>query len=174
MLEQDWQNNSIVQSCFNILYTAWRVDRGCSRMIEYAKPDLIRQPVHGIVVTSLFNFVISSFLTTCSIMHEYGCRFMMIVPTTLFKSVRPSSHEQSVPTCMNKPELNWTPLFSQGSPISDNTCHCYQQEPDIPFYKQILNDNNHVQACVFTCVDGDLQSGLRLRWRLMWRTYVTG
>ena len=53
MLERDWQNNSIVQSCFNILYTAWRVDRGCSRMIEYAKPDLIRQPVHEIVVTSL-------------------------------------------------------------------------------------------------------------------------
>ena len=29
-----------------------------------------------------------------------------MVPTTLFKSVRSSSHEQSVPTCMNKPVNN--------------------------------------------------------------------
>ena len=41
-------------------------------------------------------------LTTCSIMHEHGCWFIMMVPTTLFKFVRSSSHEQSVPTCMNK------------------------------------------------------------------------
>ena len=30
----------------------------------------------------------------------------MMVPTTLFKSVRSSSHQQSVPTCMNKPVNN--------------------------------------------------------------------
>ena len=30
----------------------------------------------------------------------------MMVSTTLFKSVRSSSHEQSVPTCMNKPVNN--------------------------------------------------------------------
>ena len=30
----------------------------------------------------------------------------MMVPTTLFKSVRSSSHEQSDPTCMNKPVNN--------------------------------------------------------------------
>ena len=29
-----------------------------------------------------------------------------MVPATLFKSVRSSSHEQSVPTCMNKPVNN--------------------------------------------------------------------
>ena len=40
-------------------------------------------------------------LTTCSIMHENGCWFIMTVSTT-FKHVRSSSHEQSVPTCMNK------------------------------------------------------------------------
>ena len=41
-------------------YTAWRFDRGCSRMLEHAKPDLIQQPSSNVVVTSLFNIVISS------------------------------------------------------------------------------------------------------------------
>ena len=36
-------------------------------------------------------------------MHEHGCWFIMMVPTTLFKSVRSSSHEQFFPTCMFKP-----------------------------------------------------------------------
>ena len=27
-----------------VMYTAWRIDRGCSRMLEDAKPDLIQQP----------------------------------------------------------------------------------------------------------------------------------
>ena len=35
---------NIVQSCFNILHTAWWIDRVCSRMLEHAKPDLIQQP----------------------------------------------------------------------------------------------------------------------------------
>ena len=38
--------------------------------------------------------------------YECGCWFITMVPTTLFKSVRSSSHEQSVPTCMNKPVNN--------------------------------------------------------------------
>ena len=37
--------NSIVQSCFNILYITWRIDRGCSRMLEHAKLEFnIQQP----------------------------------------------------------------------------------------------------------------------------------
>ena len=36
--------NRIVQSCFNILYIAWRIYRGCSRMLEHTKPDMIQQP----------------------------------------------------------------------------------------------------------------------------------
>ena len=45
-----WQNRIgkitvyIVQSCFNILYRAWQIDRACSCMLEHAKPDLIQQP----------------------------------------------------------------------------------------------------------------------------------
>ena len=48
-------------------------------------------------------------LTTCSIMHvpvyEQRCWFIMMV-ATLFESFRSSSHEPSVPTCMNKPVNN--------------------------------------------------------------------
>ena len=28
---------NVVQPCFNILFSAWRIDRGCSRMLEHAK-----------------------------------------------------------------------------------------------------------------------------------------
>ena len=45
-------------------------------------------------------------------MYEHGCWFNMMVPTTLFKSVRSSSHEQSVPTCMNKPVTVFKPVSS--------------------------------------------------------------
>ena len=39
--------NMIEQYCsimFQYIVTAWRIDRGCSRMLEHAKPDLIQQP----------------------------------------------------------------------------------------------------------------------------------
>ena len=29
---------------FQHIVVAWRIDRGCSRMLEHAKPDLIEQP----------------------------------------------------------------------------------------------------------------------------------
>ena len=41
-----------------------------------------------------------------SCMNMASCWFIMMVPTTLFKSVPSSRHEQSVPTCMNKPVNN--------------------------------------------------------------------
>ena len=53
--------------------------------------------------TSPFDLVISSFPDN---MHEHGCWFIMMVPTMLFKFICSSSHEQSVPTCMNKPVDN--------------------------------------------------------------------
>ena len=31
-------------SDYYILYTAWRIDRGSSRMLEHTKSDLIQQP----------------------------------------------------------------------------------------------------------------------------------
>ena len=60
-----------------------------------------------VVVTSLFNLVISSCPDNMSY-HAWTWLLIyhMIVPTTLFKSVRSSNHEQSVPTCMNKPVNN--------------------------------------------------------------------
>ena len=43
MIEHDWWNNITVQSCFNILYTAWRIDRGCSRMLRRWRIPCTRQ-----------------------------------------------------------------------------------------------------------------------------------
>ena len=42
------------------IVTAWRIDRGFSRMLEHAKPDLKQATKFMVVVTSLFNLVISS------------------------------------------------------------------------------------------------------------------
>ena len=51
----------------------------------------------------LFNLVISFIsLSSFDNLYEDGCWFIVMVPTTLFKSILSSSHEQSVPTCMNK------------------------------------------------------------------------
>ena len=52
-------NDSIVQLCFDILNTAWRIDRGCSHMLEHAKTQLDTTTKFMVVVTSLYNLVIS-------------------------------------------------------------------------------------------------------------------
>ena len=48
-----------------ILYTARQIDRGCSHMLEHAKPDLYiysnTTTKYMVVVTLLFNLVILSF-----------------------------------------------------------------------------------------------------------------
>ena len=43
-------------------------------------------------------------------MYEQRCGFVMMVPKTTFKSVRSSSYEQCVPTCMNKSVNNTVQL----------------------------------------------------------------
>ena len=83
--------------------TVWRIDMGC--LFAYVRICKTRQQPSScsccnIAVQSILLFHHS--LITCSNMHEQRCWFIMMVPTTLFKSVR-SSHEQSVPTCINKP-----------------------------------------------------------------------
>ena len=91
--------------------------------------------VHGccnIVVQSCY-FIIPC-MTTCSIMYEHGCWFIMMVPTTLFKSVCSSSHEQSVPTCMNKPVNNHVQA-GQLNHVQD----CQQAKTSYAFYVCILN-----------------------------------
>ena len=86
----------------------WRVDRVCSLIgVRTCETRLDTTTKFMVVVTSLFNLVILSLPAWQHVlMHEHGCWFIMMVPTTLFKSVRSSSHQQSVPTCMNKPVNN--------------------------------------------------------------------
>ena len=85
-------------------------------------------------------------LTTCSIMHEHGCWFIMMVPTTLFKSVRSSSHEQSVPTCMNKPANN-TVQAGQLNHVQA----CQQAKTSCAFLHVYLNDVSKNWVIIHTC-----------------------
>ena len=89
----------------NIVYSLAN-RQGLFAYVRTCKTRLDTTTKFMVVVTSLFNLVYHHSLTTCSIMYEHGCRFIMMVRTTLFKSVRSSSREHSVPTCMNKPVNN--------------------------------------------------------------------
>ena len=73
-----------------------------------------------------------------------------MVPTTLFKSVRSLSHEQSVPTCMNKPVNNHVKA-GQLNHVQACQQH-YSSWPAQPCFKPVNNtiqagQLNHVQAC---------------------------
>ena len=60
--------------------------------------------VHGCCNIAVQSCYYNHSLTTCSIMYEHGCWFIMMVPTTLFKSVRTSSHDER--TDLNNHQLN--------------------------------------------------------------------
>ena len=59
---------------FQHIVTAWRIDRGCSRMLEHAKPDLIQQPSSWLLKHRYSILLFHHSLTTCSIMYEHGYR----------------------------------------------------------------------------------------------------
>ena len=108
---------------FQHIVTAWRIDRGCSRMLEHAKPDLIQQPSLWLLQHRCSRYICYFIIPwqQCSIMYEHGCWFIMMVRTTLFKYVRSSRHGQSVP------------LHARTSLSINNTVQAGQL--------------NHVQAC---------------------------
>ena len=103
------------------------------------------------------------------VQYEHGCWFIMMVPTTLFKSVRSSSHKQSVPTCMNKPvnntvqagQLNYVQACQQrcsswpAQPCSSLSTTLFKLASSTMF--KIVNNHvqagqlNHVQACQQPC-----------------------
>ena len=151
---------------FQRIVTAWRIDRGCSRMLEHAKPTWYNKQVHGccnIAVQSCY-FIIP--LTTCSIMYEHGCWFVMMVPTTLFKSVRSSSHEQSVPTCMTKPVNNHVQAVQLNLVQAGQLNHVQADQLNHVQADQL----NHVQACQQPCSSWpahpclNLSTGTRKLW----------
>ena len=96
------------------------------------------------------NLVIS--LTACSIMHEQRCWFIMMVPTTLFKPVRSSSHEQSVQHAWTS---LWTTMFRLASSTMLKPVNNHVQAGQL----------NHVQACQ-TCSGWPAQPCLSL-WTTM-------
>ena len=81
----------------------------------------------------------------------------MMVPTTLFKSVRSSSHEQSVTTCMNMPVNNRVQAGQlnhvQGSPACQQTCSSWPAQPCS--WQPV---SNHVQADQHNHVHGSLST----------------
>ena len=96
------------------------------------------------------NLIIS--LTACSIMHEQRCWFIMMVPTTLFKPVRSSSHEQSVQHAWTS---LWTTMFRLASSTMLKPVNNHVQAGQL----------NHVQACQ-TCSGWPAQPCLSL-WTTM-------
>ena len=55
---------------FQHIVTAWRIDRGCSCMLEHAKPDLIQQPSLWLLYHRCSILLFRHSLTTCSIMYS--------------------------------------------------------------------------------------------------------
>ena len=53
-----------------IMYTAWRIDRGCSRVLEHEKPNLIQEP------TSWLLFAVQSCYFIISWQHVLSCMNM--------------------------------------------------------------------------------------------------
>ena len=106
------------------------------------------------------NLVIS--LTACSIMHEQRCWFIMMVPTTLFKPVRSSSHEQSVQHAWTS---LWTTMFRLASstmfkPVNNHACSSWPVQPcsslSTTMFRPVNNhvqpgQFNHVQVCQQPC-----------------------
>ena len=54
---------------FQHIVTVWQIDRGCSRMLEHAKPDLIQQPsswlLHNIAVQSCYFIIPWQHVLSC-------------------------------------------------------------------------------------------------------------
>ena len=85
----------------------------------------------------------------------HGCWFITIVPTTLFQSVRSSSHEQSVPTCMNKPVNNTVQAGQINHVQAGQTNHVQAcQQPCSSWSDQPCSSlpTGKNKLCVFTCV----------------------
>ena len=84
-----------------------------------------------VVVTSLFNFGISSFPDNMDM---------------LFKTVRSPSHEQSIPTCLNKPVNN------TGWPAQSCSSWLAQSCSSWPAQSCSSLTTGKNKLCVFTCV----------------------
>ena len=126
------------------MYTAWQIDRGRSHMLEHALPDLIHvytTTKFMVVVTSVFNLVISSFpdsmfyhVWTWLLIYHDGSNNVVQV-CSFIKPI-----EQSVPTCMNKPVNDTVCSSWPVQPCSSQ----FQQETSyaILIYKYILHVSN--------------------------------
>ena len=96
--------------------------------------------VHGCCnIAVQFCYVIIPWQHVLSCMNNAVAGFIMMVPTTLFKSVRLSCHEQFVPTCMNKPVNNTVQAGQLNQCWSLSTTHVQ------------AGQLNHVQACQQPC-----------------------
>ena len=53
------------------MYTAWRIDRGCSRVLEYEKPNLIQEPSSWLLLAVQSCYFIISWQHVLSCMNMY-------------------------------------------------------------------------------------------------------
>ena len=86
-------------------------------------------------------------LTTCSIMYERDCWFILMVLTTLFKSVRSSSHEQSVPTLVTE--------YSRTLATAQQICLCISSVNALCRMRWMTHDDsNREKKVIVLCVRG--------------------
>ena len=89
--------------------TAWRIDRGCSSVLECAKPDLIQQPSSWLTCC---NIAVQSYYFIIPWQHVLSCMNMAVDLSWWFQQrcsslfVHQAMNMQSVPTRMNKPVNN--------------------------------------------------------------------
>ena len=82
------------------------------------------------------------------IMMVSRCRYIVTVSTTLSKSVCSWSHEESVPTCMNKPVNNTVQAGILNHVQACKLNHACSNWPDQPCSSLSTGKN---KLCVFTC-----------------------
>ena len=88
-------------------------------------------------------------------MHEHGCRFIMMVPTTLFKSVRSSSMFQHACSNMHEQACQQPCSSLPAQPCSSQSTTMFKSASSTMF-KPVNNhvqagQLNHVQACQQQC-----------------------
>ena len=130
---------------FNHVLTLLQLGESTGVVRAYVRTCKTQLPDTTTIVRGCCNIAVQSCYFIIPWQHVLSCMnnavagFIMMVPTTLFKSVRLSCHEQFVPTCMNKPVNNTVQAGQLNQCWSLSTTHVQ------------AGQLNHVQACQQPC-----------------------
>ena len=109
---------------FQHIVTAWRIDRGCSRMLEHAKTDTIQQPslwlLYNIAVQPCYfiipwQHVLSCMWTTLLIYHDGSNNVVQVYSFIKLRIVCSNWHELAGQQhCSSWPAQLWRSSLSTG------------------------------------------------------------